>query len=573
MFLPTTPRELAELGWDGLDVILVTGDAYLDSPLVGVALIGKVLTDAGYRVGIIAQPALDSTRDITRLGEPRLFWGVSAGCIDSLVANYTPSGKPRRQDDYTPGGQGGRRPDRATIAYTNLIRRAFRPTRPVVLGGLEASLRRLAHFDFPSQRVRRSVLLDAKADILVYGMGERTVLELAQRLRSGDDLSDVRGTCRLEKAPVEGYLELPSFEEVSRDPQAFSVMFASFAHNSDPLSARGLCQRHGERYVIQNPPAAYLTTPELDAVYGLDFEREVHPFCAREGAVRAMETIRFSLPTHRGCFGGCSFCAIAVHEGRRVRSRSQASILEEAATLTRHRAFKGYILDVGGPTANMYGMHCPRMERQGACDEQGCLYPQVCPNLVADHAPLTELLERLRGLPGVKKAFVASGLRHDLVLHDTAHGMTYLDEVVRHHVSGQLKLAPEHSVPAVLRLMGKPDINTLLAFKQAFERLSRQAGKDQYLTYYFMAAHPGCEESDMQTLRDFTTRHLGLTPRQVQIFTPTPSTWSTLMYHTGRNPFTGGEIPVERRVAGREQQKRILTTKADPWTKKRARHR
>ncbi len=566
MFLPTTRRELRALGWDAPDIILVTGDTYIDAPASGVAVIGKVLRHAGYRVGIIAQPDIHSD-EITRLGEPRLFWGVTGGCVDSMVANYTALGKPRRHDDFTPGGLNTRRPDRAVIVYANLIRRHFKRTVPIVLGGIEASLRRIAHYDFWEDRVRRSILFDARADYLVYGMGERATPALAAALDEARTtgrppaVEGIRGICYIARAPRPGYILLPAYEVVRRDKAAFVEMFHTFYRNNDPLTARGLCQRQDTRYLVQNPPSPYLTQAELDAVYALDFEREVHPYYRRQGEVRALETIRFSLTTHRGCYGECNFCAIAVHEGRTVRRRSIESIVAEAERVSRHPAFKGYITDVGGPTANMYGFECAKKLAHGACPRRRCLYPRICPRLPVDHRPQVELLRRLRQVPGVKGVFVASGVRYDLVLHDRRQGERYLRALVRHHISGQMKVAPEHTEPHVLALMGKPGREALLAFKARFDRLTRQAGKRQYLTYYFIAAYPGCTEGDMRRLRAFVSRELHITPEQVQIFTPTPSTYASLMYYTERDPFTGKRIFVEKNPARKARQKAIVTRK------------
>jgi uncharacterized radical SAM protein YgiQ len=559
-FLPTTRIELDERGWDRLDVILISGDSYIDSPYVGVSVIGRVLEDAGFRVGVIAQPALDGPRDVTRLGEPRLFWGVSGGCVDSMVANYTASKKKRHRDDYTPGGVNDRRPDRAVIAYTNLIRHYFKRTAPVVLGGIEASLRRVAHYDYWSDRLRRSILLDAKADYLLYGMAEQSTLALARALQAGEDPNGLRGLCYLAKEPPEGYLELPSFEEVAADRLRFIEMFHRFYANNDPLTAQGLYQRHAERVLVQNPPAEYEGQERLDAVYRLPFQRAQHPYYERMGAVKALETIRFSIHSHRGCYGECNYCAIAVHEGRTVRWRSAQSLVEEAETLTHLPGFKGYILDVGGPTANMYGFECHKKLQRGSCNDRRCLYPQICPALRPNHQPQIEALRRIRGLPGVKKVFVASGIRYDLLLGDPNHGEEYLREIVTHHVSGQMKVAPEHSEPHVLAHMGKPGPESLKQFKLLFDSLSLKAGKKQYLTYYLIAAHPGCTERDMQRLKDFASRELHISPEQVQVFTPLPSTYSSLMYYTGLDPFTLQPLFVEKDPARRERQKQILFT-------------
>jgi uncharacterized radical SAM protein YgiQ len=560
MFLPATPKEQRELGWDRLDVILVTGDSYLDSPFVGVSVIGQILLKAGYRVGIIAQPDVDAA-DITRLGEPALFWGVTGGCIDSLVANRTASGKKRREDDFTAGGINNRRPDRAVIVYANLIRRWFKATRPIVLGGIEASLRRITHYDAWSNRVRRSILIDAKADLLVYGMGEKTVLELAARMNEGRGVSDVKGLCYIAAEKGAGQVELPSFDEVSADPSAFTKMFLDFYRNQDSRTAKTLCQRQDTRWLIHNPPMPPLTEAEMDEVHGMDFERSVHPYDRGRGKVRALETIRFSIPTHRGCYGECHFCAIAIHEGRTVSSRSEASVLREAETIASLPDFKGYILDVGGPTANMYGFECRKKLLKGACPEKRCLYPSVCTSLRPDHGRQLSLLKKLRRMPGIKQAIVASGIRHDLVLADRKEGLAYLGEVVRHHVSGQMKIAPEHSEAKVLACMGKPGREGVIAFRDLFLRLTAKAGKEQFLTYYLIAAHPGCTAGDMEALRGFASRELAIRPEQVQLFTPTPSTISTLMYHTGRDPFSGRTLFVEQTAAGRERQKKILVAK------------
>jgi uncharacterized radical SAM protein YgiQ len=570
MFLPTTPEEVRKLGWDALDVIIVTGDSYIDSPFIGAAVIGKLLLSAGYRVGVIAQPDVTSDADVGRLGEPTLFWGVTAGCVDSMVSNYTALKKPRRSDDYTPGGENTRRPDRATIVYTNLIRRFMkrvspRPAgegagvrAPIVLGGIEASLRRVAHYDFWTDKIRGSVLFDAKADYLLYGMAEKTTLELAAALRSGSDPRQVRGLCYISKEKREGYLELPALETVTQDKNAFIEMFHTFYKNNDPVSARGLCQKHGDRYLVQNPPAPHQTQPELDSVYSLGFERAQHPFYEAQGPVKALETIGFSISTHRGCYGECNFCAIAVHEGRTIRWRSQASIVAEAESLVKHPQFKGYIQDLGGPTANMYGFECDKKLKKGVCEKKRCIYPGVCPLMKVDHQPQIDLLRKVRKISGIKKVFVASGIRYDMILGDKTCGDVYLRELVENHVSGQLKIAPEHTEDNVLAHMGKPGSPALLEFKSRFDELSRAAGKRQFLTYYMIAAHPGCTEQDMARLKRFTSQKLHVSPEQVQIFTPTPSTYSSLMYYTELDPFTGQPIFVEKDARRRERQKDII---------------
>ena len=559
---------MQSLGWDQLDVILVTGDSYIDSPFIGIAVVGKILTQAGYRVGVIAQPALDTEEDISRLGEPRLFWGVSGGSIDSMVANYTALRKKRKSDDYTPGGVNNRRPDRAVIVYSNLIRRCFKNTRPIVLGGIEASLRRIAHYDYWSDRLRGSILFDAKADYLLYGMAETSVGELAQALHSGKDPRPIRGVCYLANAAeldqhAAGYLELPAFEKVKEDPQAFIDMFHLFYRNNDPLNAKGLYQPHGSRFLVQTPPAFYPTQAELDAVYALGYERLQHPYYERQGEVKALETIQFSISTHRGCYGECNFCAIAVHEGRTVRWRSPQSILDEVRSFPDHPDFKGVVPDLGGPTANMYGFECAKKLKSGSCPAKRCLTPDICPVLKIDHQPQLALLRQVQRIPGVKKVFVASGIRYDMVMGDLQCGQQYLQEVVTHHISGQMKVAPEHTEERVLHLMGKPGKASLLKFKEMFDQITRAAGKEQYLTYYLIAAHPGCTEQDMQRLKRFTSQKLKVNPEQVQIFTPTPSTYSSVMYYTGLDPFTRQPIFVEKDLRRKERQKRTLLQKAN----------
>ncbi len=558
MFLPTTKREMKQRGWDRPDVVLVTGDTYIDSPFIGVAVVGRILESKGYRVGIIAQPSLDDGADIGRLGEPKFFWGVTAGCIDSMVANRTASGRRRHRDDYTPGGENERRPDRAVIAYSNLIRRFFKHTVPLVLGGVEASLRRIPHYDFWSNKIRKSILFDAKADYLLYGMADRSVVLLADALRAGDDPRSIRGLSYITSERPKAGIELPEFCAVTKDKICFEEMFNCFYLNNDPVTAQRLFQKHDSRFLVQNPPQPYLSTEELDEVYGLDYQHDVHPYYGRHGAVRALETIRFSITTHRGCYGECNFCAIAVHQGRRVRWRSRGSIVREARKMAGHPLFKGTIHDVGGPTANMYGFECARKDKKGSCTDKRCLTPAVCDGLRVNHNPQTELLREIATIKGIKRVIVASGIRYDMILADRKAGGAYLEEIVRHHVSGQMKIAPEHTEDGVLALMGKPGKRELLQFRNRFYELTQRIGKKQFLTYYIIAAHPGCDEKEMKALKKFMADKLHARTEQVQIFTPTPSTYSTLMYWTERDPFSGKPIFVEKRAGGRERQKTIL---------------
>lgn len=558
MFLPTTTAELKKLRWDALDVILVTGDVYIDSPHIGVSVIGRVLADAGFRVGIIAQPDWQSKTDIGRLGEPRLFWGITGGCMDSMVANYTAVKKKRLRDDLTAGGKNNRRPDRAVIMYANLIRRYFKNTKPLVLGGVEASLRRVAHYDYWSDAVRRSILFDARADFLVYGMAEKATLELAGKLRAGQSITHTKGICYISPAPVPDFIPLPSYEDVTSKKKLLVSMFHTFYRNNDPLTAHGLIQKHGSRYLVHNPPQSRMTTDELDKIYGLDYVRDVHPFYRTQGKVKAMDTIKFSITSHRGCYGECNFCSIGLHEGRTVVSRSPQSIMAEAQKLVHCPDFKGYISDVGGATANMYGFECEKKLLHGACNDKKCLDPKVCVSLKPNHRQQMVLLKSLRNIRGVKKVFVASGIRYDLLLSDKKFCLDYMRELIKHHISGQLKVAPEHVVPTVLKIMGKPPVQALLTFKNVFEDISRASGQKQFLTYYFIAAHPGCTEDDMRSLKTFITNALRTNPQQVQIFTPLPSTYSGLMYFTQTDASTGGGIFVEKKLDKKQRQKDIV---------------
>lgn len=561
MFLPTTREEMKKLSWDRLDVIIVTGDTYIDTPYIGAAVIGRMLQAAGYKVGIIAQPNTESEKDITRLGGPALFWGVTAGSVDSMVANYTALKKRRRKDDFTPGGKNTKRPDRATIVYSNLIRKYFKNTKPIVLGGIEASLRRIAHYDYWDDKIRRAILFDAKADILVYGMGEKSVLKLARNLKTGKDWKDIRGICYISPHLKAEYTILPSYQEVKGDNKKFISMFRTFYLNNDPLTAKGLCQQQDSRYLIQNPPSYPLAQKELDKVHDLPYEREVHPYCKKEGEVKALETIKFSITTHRGCYGECNFCSITVHQGKVVQGRSENSILKEAKLLTRLKDFKGYILDVGGPTANMYGIECQKKLKSGSCPDKRCLYPQICSSLKINHKRQMEILNKIRQIKGVKKVFVASGIRYDMLLGDQKYGEKYLRELIKYHISGQLKIAPEHTENNVLEKMGKPDQGYLKIFRDKFFQINKEQKKKQFLTYYLIAAHPGCREEDMYRLKEYTSKELKLNPEQVQVFTPTPSTYSTLMYYTEIDPFTGKAIYVEKNLKKKGRQKGIVVEK------------
>lgn len=559
MFLPTTMEEVKKLGWNYLDIILISGDTYIDSSYNGTALIGKWLYKHGFKVGIIAQPDINSDIDIKRLGEPKLYWAVSAGCVDSMVANYTATKKKRRSDDFTPGGENTRRPDRASIAYTNLIKRYFKNSEvPIVLGGIEASLRRITHYDYWSNNLRRPLIFDAKADILSYGMGEKSMLELARAIRDKKDWRDIRGLSYISKETKEGYLELPSYENCVKDKKEFIKAFETFYHNCDSILSKGLYQKCGDRYLIQNPPSENFSSRELDAIYSMDFERDVHPYYKKMGEVRALDTIKTSVTTHRGCYGECNFCAIAIHQGRTVISRTEDSIVDEIKEITKMKKFKGNIADVGGPTANMYQVECKKKLKFGACQERRCLYPQKCPALKIDHSKQIDLLKRLKGMDKIKKIFIASGIRYDMILDDKKCGQMYMEEIIKDHVSGQMKIAPEHTEDKVLSLMGKQGKAPLKEFKEKFYQINKKLGKKQFLTYYLIAAHPGCNEKDMLDLKRFASAELRVNPEQVQIFTPTPSTYSTLMYYTEMDPFTGKKLFVEKDNGKKQKQKDIL---------------
>jgi uncharacterized radical SAM protein YgiQ len=554
MFLPTTEEEIKARNLKSLDVILVTGDAYVDHPSFGVALLGRLLEARGYKVGIIAQP--EGPEDIKRLGRPNLFFGVTSGNVDSMVANYTASRKKRKSDDYTPGGVNNKRPDRAVIQYVNWIKQVFKDVK-IVIGGIEASLRRFAHYDWWSDKVRKSILLDSKADILVYGMGERAILEIAERIAAGKSLDGISGTVTwkssLESLNLEenlNLIHLPSYEEVVNDKRKYAEAYRIMVENTEPLKKVILVQKHDNRYVIQYPPALPLTQDELDELYLLPYTRRVHPYYLAKGPVKAIETVKFSITAVRGCFGNCSFCAITNHQTTLVISRSVDSILEEVKILTKMPEFRGTIVDVGGPTANMFGLSCPVRNTRGQC-LRSCLVPNVCKLALSGENKndatdeFIELLKKVKSIPRVKHVFVGSGIRHDLIL--ASKNADYIISSLVDFTSGQLKLAPEHAHPYVLKIMRKPSAELFLEFKKRFEAAAKRKRQRKYVIGYFIVAHPGEGEKENIYLREFIKKHLGYVPQQVQIFTPTPGTLSTTIYYTGFDPFTGEEIYVERR--------------------------
>ncbi|WP_448375536.1 YgiQ family radical SAM protein [Fervidobacterium sp.] len=559
-FLPTTEEELKAKNINYLDIILVTGDAYVDHPSFGIVLLGRLLESKGYKVGIIAQP--EGPEDIKRLGRPNLFFGVSSGNVDSMVANYTASRKKRKSDDYTPGGVNNKRPDRAVIQYVNWIRQSFKDVT-VVIGGIEASLRRFAHYDWWSDKVRRSILLDSKADVLVYGMGERAILEIAERLSAGKSLDGIRGTVIWSSSTPktnlsEEFIYLPSYEEVIGDKRRYVDAYKCAITNTEPFKDVVLVQKHDSRYIIQYPPAMPLTQSELDELYLLPYTREVHPFYLAKGHVKALETVRFSITAVRGCFGNCSFCAITNHQSTHVVSRSIDSILEEVRILTKMPEFRGTIVDVGGPTANMWGLSCPVRSTKGQCTKN-CLHPSVCKLSISSYSKpdnagaFIHLLQTVKSVSGVKHVFIGSGIRHDLILFSED-----ADEIIFELVdftSGQLKLAPEHAHPNVLKIMRKPSAELFLDFKKRFEGAAKKKGQKKYVIGYFIVGHPGEGLKENIYLRDFVKKHMGYTPQQVQIFAPTPGTLSTTIYYSGIDPFTGEEIYVEKKDKLRNQFK------------------
>lgn len=557
-FLPVNKDNLTARGWDELDIIIVSGDAYVDHPAWAAAILGRFLESKGYRVGIIAQPDWRSLDDISSLGRPRLFFAISGGNMDSLVNHYTADKKKRREDMYSPGGQTGLRPDRCTIVYSNLVRQAY-PGVPVVIGGVEASLRRLAHYDYWSDKVRRSILVDSKADLLVYGMGEYPLLEIASRLKAGQDIKymhNLCGTCYITGNIPKDARQLPSYEEVSADKKAFARATRMMQEEINPYCARTLAQKHGNRWVAQNPPALPLSSEQLDEIYGLSFIRRCHPAYEKLGGVPGLESVQFSIVTHRGCFGGCSFCSLGMHQGKFIQNRSPASIASEAAGLAAHPDFKGTIPDVGAPSANMYGLKGLDEEICHNCRRSSCLFPKICRNLNTDHTPSIKLWERLRRIKALKHIFVASGIRYDLVLHDKSN--RYLKDLCRCHVGGQLKIAPEHVARRVTDFMHKPGKAEYTRFIEKFKEVNRTLGKDQYLIPYFISAHPGCDLKDTVELAEFVRDQLQYYPEQVQNFTPTPMTISTCMYYTGINPDNGRKIYVPKQERERKMQRALL---------------
>ncbi|MFP4655063.1 MAG: YgiQ family radical SAM protein [Methanohalobium sp.] len=556
-FLPTNLEDTQKHGWSELDIIIITGDAYVDHPGFGTAIIGRVLEDAGFRVGIIAQPDWNNMDDFKKLGKPRLFFAVTAGNTDSMVSNYTSSLKPRSSDVYSPGGEKNHRPNRATVVYTNQIKEAY-PDSPIVIGGIEASLRRFAQYDYLSNKVRKSILADAPADILVYGMGELQTVEIARQIDSGrtiDELRNIDGTVwklavkkwkKQKEDYLNNYVEIPSYSEVSTNKEAYARAFKTTYQEQDYINGKAVVQPHPKTIIVQNKPMRPLTQQELDRVYELPFTREAHP--SYKEPVPALDTVKFSINTHRGCFGNCSFCAITQHQGRIITSRSIDSIVREAAGFTRRPDFKGTISGVGGPSANMYGMECKKWKSSGVCKDKFCLYPKPCPSLDTNHNKSIEMLRQLRQIPGVSKVLIGYGIRHDLALQDEK----YMEELCAHHVGGQLKVAPEHFSDRVTDIMRKPGKEVFEEFAGKFNEINKKLGKEQYLVSFLISGHPDCRLDDMIELAEYI-RDTGRYTEQVQDFTPTPMTVSTCMFYTGLDPFTGKKVyipdsPKEKRI-------------------------
>ena len=559
-FLPITREEMKERGWDQVDFVYVSGDAYVDHPSFGHAIITRLLESRGYRVGIIAQPDWRKPESVQVFGEPRLGFLVSAGNMDSMVNHYSVSKKRRKTDAYTPGGEMGKRPDYACVVYGNLIRQTYKKT-PIILGGIEASLRRMAHYDYWSDKLKRSVLLDSGADVISYGMGEHSIIELAEALDAGipvEDITYIAGTVVKTKSLDSIYDAeiLPSFEDLKADKMNYARSFYTQYLNTDAFNGKRLVEPYSDHlYVVQNPPAAPLTQMEMDDVYSLPYQRTYHPSYEAKGGVPAIKEIKFSLISNRGCFGGCSFCALTFHQGRIVQVRSHESLIEEAKEITKDKDFKGYIHDVGGPTANFRHPSCKKQMEHGVCKTRQCLFPSPCKNLDADHRDYVSLLRKLRDIPKVKKVFIRSGIRFDYLLADKKQ--EFLRELCEYHVSGQLKVAPEHVAGPVLSLMGKPEHKVYEEFTRQFYKMNERIGKEQYLVPYLMSSHPGSTLKEAVELAEYC-RDLGYLPEQVQDFYPTPSTLSTCMYYTGVDPRTMQKVYVPKSPHEKAMQRALI---------------
>ena len=561
-FLPVSKKDMESRGWDRLDFIIIAGDAYVDHPSFGTAVIGRYLEAHGFRVGMIAQPDWRDIKNFKKLGKPLLGFLISGGNIDSMVNHYTVAKKRRKKDVYSPGGRGGLRPDRAVIVYSNKAKEAYKKV-PVILGGLEAGLRRMAHYDYWDNKVRRSILLDAKADLLVYGMGERQVVEIAEALQSGlsiKDITYVKGTV-YKSSTIDGIYgaeKLPSYDELIASKELYAKSFMTQYKNTDTVSAVPLVEPYRHTFVVQNPPAEPLSTRELDSIYCLPFTKRFHPTYEKEGGVPAIKEVKHSLVSSRGCFGGCSFCALNFHQGRTVQKRSIASVVEEAEAMITDTDFKGYIHDVGGPTANFREKACKKQVKHGVCTKKQCLFPRPCKNLIIDHSEYLDLLRNLRNLKGVKKVFIRSGIRYDYLIYDP--NREFFEELCRFHVSGQLKVAPEHVAPTVLQKMGKPGHQVYEEFAGKYETINKKNGMKQFLVPYFMSSHPGSDLNAAIQLAEYV-RGMEYMPEQVQDFYPTPGTLSTCMYYTGMDPRTMEKLYIPRSPHEKAMQRALIQFK------------
>uniref|UniRef100_UPI0028E617D0 YgiQ family radical SAM protein n=1 Tax=uncultured Clostridium sp. TaxID=59620 RepID=UPI0028E617D0 len=558
-FLPISKEDMIDRGWQELDFVLVTGDAYIDHHSFGTAIISRVLEDAGYKVGIIAQPDWKNNEDFKKLGRPRLGFLVNAGNMDSMVNHYTVSKKLRAKDFYSPGGKMGLRPDRATIVYCNKIREAYKNTT-IIIGGIEASLRRFAHYDYWSNKVRKSILIDSGADLLVYGMSEKQIVEVANNLNDGLEAKYIRhipGTCYTvdDLENIYDYIQIPSYKEVCSNEKKYAEAFKVQYEEQDPVRGKNIVQKHGDKYIVQNKPEMPLSREELDVVYNLPYQKNYHPVYEALGGIPAIEEVKFSIVSSRGCFGNCSFCAITFHQGRIVQSRSEDSILKEAVEITNLKDFKGYIHDVGGPTANFRSPACKKQLKLGACKDRQCLHPSPCKNMNVDHSEYLNLLRKLRNLPNIKKVFVRSGLRYDYIMADKND--RFLKELIEHHVSGQLKVAPEHVSAKVLKYMRKPAGKTYDRFREKFFKINERLGKEQYIIPYLMSSHPGSTLESAIELAEYL-RDINYQPEQVQDFYPTPGTLSTAMFYTGLDPLTMEEVYIPKAKKEKATQRALL---------------
>ncbi|MEA4922210.1 MAG: YgiQ family radical SAM protein [Eubacteriaceae bacterium] len=558
-FLPISKKEMNERGWEQADFIIITGDAYVDHPSFGTAIIGRVLEHYGYKVAVLPQPDWRSTDDFKKLGRPRLGFLINSGNVDSMVNHFSVFKHRRKKDVYSPGGISGKRPDRAVIVYSNRAKEAYHDA-PIMIGGLEASLRRLAHYDYWEDTVRRSILLDSRADILLYGMGERAVIEIAEALDSGLDVKDIgwiRGTCVKSKdVPAGDAVMLPGFDSLKSDRKKYAESFAIQYKNHDSITAKTLVEQYDEKvYVVQNPPQPPLERMEMDDVYDLPYERTYHPSYEEQGGVPAVKEVRFSIVQNRGCFGGCAFCALTYHQGRQVRSRSRESVVREAEIITKMDDFKGYIHDIGGPTADFTSPACKKQTKYGVCMNKDCLYPKPCSEMIIDHSEYLETLREVRKLPGIKKVFIRSGIRYDYLIADKDR--TFFEELCKYHISGTLKVAPEHTSPHVLAKMRKPACGVFEKFTKEYAAINRKIGKEQYLIPYLISSHPGSDLSDAVDMALYLKRH-GFVPDQVQDFYPTPSTLATCMYYTGFDPLTGESVYAARDIKEKKMQRALL---------------